>query len=77
MTNEKIMKSYPHYLTTKEFVKKHTFLPMGGLRHLLFNARSNGLEQAILRLGKRKILISEEGFFQWLEEKNSRGGLHV
>lgn len=61
------------YLTPKQFVDKHSFMPMGGLRHLLFYAKQTGLEKAILRIGKRKILISEDGFFNWLKEQNQKG----
>jgi hypothetical protein len=50
-------------------------MPMGGLRHLLFYAKQTGLEKAILRIGKRRILISEDGFFNWLKEQNQKGGI--
>jgi hypothetical protein len=50
--------------------------PTGGftqasLRWLIFNAKSNGFDQAIVRLG-RKIYIDRERFAQWLEQQ--RGG---
>lgn len=61
------------YLTPKQFVEKHKIFPMGGFRHLLFK-NPPGLDRAIIRLGTRKILISEEEFFCWLEEKKQKGG---
>jgi len=61
------------YLTPKQFVAKHQFMPMGGLRHLLFHSKENGLEKAILKIGKKKILISEVKFFEWLHEQNQGG----
>lgn len=50
--------------------------PTGGftqpsLRWLIFNAKSNGFDEAIVRLG-RKIYIDRERFGQWLERQ--RGG---
>jgi len=52
----------------------NTFLTNGGLRALIFNADTNGLNEygVIVRIG-RKILIDEDKFFIWLESNNQRG----
>lgn len=57
----------PSILTVKQFSQKHTAFPEGGLRHLIFHAKSNGLETsgALVRNGRR-VLINEEIFFYWL-----------
>jgi len=57
----------PTLLTVKQFSLKHQAFPPGGLRHHIFNERSNGLSKsgAIIRVG-RKVLINEEKFFNWL-----------
>ncbi len=47
----------------------HAWPPMGGLRHLIFNAEKNGFKKCIRRIGRR-ILIDEESFFKWVEEQN-------
>ena len=43
----------------------HPWPPIGGLRHLLFHRRSNGLERAVVRSGRR-LLIDEAVFFECL-----------
>ena len=63
-------------LTINQFIENHPFNTHGGLRYLIFNAKSNGMEKAkvIKRIG-RKLLIDENNFFAWLEEIN--GGNHA
>lgn len=43
--------------------------PIGGLRHLIFHAESNGFDTCIRRVGRR-ILIDELAFIQWIEAQN-------
>lgn len=59
------------YLTVNQFTEKHPAFTNGGLRALIFNQNSNGLAKsgAIIRIG-RKLLISEEKFFIWVEAQN-------
>ena len=40
-----------------------------GLRYYIFNAEFNGFDKVIKRIGRR-ILIDENQFFQWVENKN-------
>lgn len=47
----------------------HSWPPIGGLRHLIFNAEKNGFNSVIKRCGRR-VLIDEGEFFQWVEEQN-------
>ena len=51
----------------------HQWPPVGGLRHLIFNARFNGFESVIKRAGRR-VLIDEQAFFKWIEKKNPTEG---
>ena len=44
----------------------HPTLTEHALRHYVRNADTNGLAPHIRRLG-RKILVSESGFYEWLE----------
>ena len=64
----------PTMLTVKQFAKKHPAFPIGGLRHSIFNADTNGLNKAgaIVRKGRR-VLINEEKFFVWVQEGNNHG----
>ena len=61
-----------------EWPKYHTYPPLGGLRHLVFNAASNNFDKVIRRVGRR-ILIDEDAFFQWIDSKNphAKGGSNV
>lgn len=54
---------------------QHPAITEGGLRWLIFRADQNGLDQAIVRVGRR-VLIDVEAFNSWLEqgrESRSRG----
>lgn len=44
----------------------HPWPPLGGLRHLVFNATSNGFDKCIRRVGRR-VLIDEAAFFTWVD----------
>lgn len=57
--------------TVIQMLNDNKFLTNGGLRALIFNADSNGLNQqgVIVRIG-RKVLIDEDKFFNWLESQN-------
>lgn len=44
----------------------HEWPPQGGLRHLIFFAKTNGFDSVIRRVGRR-ILIDEDAFFEWVE----------
>lgn len=56
-----------------EWSKHHYWPPIGGLRHLVFYAKSNGFEQVIKRVGRR-VLIDEAAFFLWVEQANQKKG---
>ena len=45
----------------------HEWPPIGGLRHLVFNADKNGFKNVICRVGRR-VLIDENAFFEWAQE---------
>jgi len=48
--------------------ESHEWPPEGGLRHLIFNASTNGFDTVIRRIGRR-VLIDEAAFFQWVDEQ--------
>ena len=48
----------------------HPWPSIGGLRHLIFNADSNGFNSVVKRAGRR-VLIDEVAFFQWMEKNNA------
>ena len=64
----------PTLRTVKQFSAKYEAFPEGGLRHLIFHAKENGLEEsgALIRNGRR-VLIDEDRFFNvFLLKRNHR-----
>lgn len=51
-----------------KWLEEHPWPPIGGLRHLIFNANSNGFDKVICRIGRR-VLIDETAFFTWAKEQ--------
>lgn len=49
----------------------HGYPPVGGLRHLVFHAKSNGFDKCIRRIGKR-VLIDEPAYFAWVDEQSEK-----
>ena len=55
-------------IPVSEWNKRHPWPPVGGLRHLIFFAKSNGFDKVIRRIGRR-VLIDEAAFFHWAEKQ--------
>lgn len=51
----------------------HPWPPVGGLRHLIFNAHRNGFGVVVRRVGRR-VLIDEAAFFQWAAQQEVNRG---
>ncbi len=47
----------------------HPWPPIGGLRHLIFNEKTNGFKSAFKRVGGR-VLVDETEFFVCVERQN-------
>ena len=62
------------YLNCTQLCEKYTWLPMGGLRHLIFHADSNGFHKVIRRVGRR-ILLREDEFLRFIEEGGNNAQL--
>ena len=52
-----------------EWNQHHSWPPQGGLRHLIFNEKSNGFATAFKRVGRR-VLIDEAEFFACVNNQN-------
>ncbi len=65
--------SRPHLIPVTEWPKHHSWPPLGGLRHLIFYAESNGFDRVIKRVGRR-VLIDEAKFFEWVDAQNAEKG---
>ena len=57
------------YLTVTSWCKDHEWPPIGGLRHLIFNAETNGFNKVIKRVGRR-VLIDEQAFLEWVDNQD-------
>lgn len=58
------------YYTVKQMALRHEAFTESSFRYLIFNAKENGLEPAIKRVG-RKVLIHEIKFLRWIEDPSS------
>ena len=63
--------SNTRFIPVPEWSKFHEWPPEGGLRHLIFNAKSNGFDAVVRRVGRR-VLIDEQAFFDWVSEQGGR-----
>jgi hypothetical protein len=71
---ENVQTKQTRLIPLTQWPEYHPHPSVGGLRHLVFNAKTNGFDQVIRRIGRR-ILIDEAAFFAWVEETNqTRGG---
>ena len=55
-----------------DWSKFHPWPPIGGLRHLIFNAETNGFKTAFKRAGRR-VLVDEAEFFRCVDKQNAGG----
>ena len=66
------MVDFANLRSVDELVKSNPSFTPGGLRWLIFHAKENGLEVAIVRVGRR-VYIDQQAFNGWLE--NQRAGV--
>lgn len=57
----------PRLMTVKQFCEKHPAFTQGGLRYLIFNAKLNGFDLCLKRVGRR-VLIDEEIFLELINK---------
>ncbi len=58
-------------IPANEWPKHHAWPPIGGLRHLIFNAKTNGFDSVVRRVGRR-VLIDQQAFFAWVAKTGSK-----
>lgn len=71
MTQQVETKDISRLIPVPDWSKHHEWPPLGGLRHLIFNEKSNGFDKCVRRIGRR-VLIDEKAFFDWVEEQNGK-----
>jgi hypothetical protein len=57
-------------IPVKDWGKFHLWPSVGGLRWLIFNAKTNGFDRVVRRCGGR-VLIDEAAFDEWTKSNNS------
>lgn len=62
----------PRLIPVSQWNRYHSWPPIGGLRHLVFNEKSNGFSACVRRVGRR-VLIDEARFFEWVAAQNAQG----
>lgn len=55
----------PQFSTVEQLVQKYPCFTVGSLRWQLFNRAQNGLDSAVVQVGRR-ILIDDQKFVEWL-----------
>lgn len=60
----------PDLRTVKQVARERPAFTVASLRWLIFNAETNGLHYALVRIGRR-VLIDLERFDQWIEGHRS------
>lgn len=58
------------FLNVKEAAQIYPFSQQA-LRYIIFNAKHNGAESFIRRIGKRKIIILRDKFEDWIENNGN------
>ncbi|MDR3386220.1 MAG: DNA-binding protein [Rudaea sp.] len=57
----------PQFFKVEQFASKYPAFTPSSLRWLLFNRANNGLDAAVIQLGRR-VLIDEAAFVAWLRD---------
>jgi len=57
-------------LSVTQFCEQNPAFSHGGLRWLLFHRQQNGLDRAVVRVGRR-VLIDVDKFFTWVDEQKA------
>ncbi len=60
------------FSTVPQFAKKYPAFSPASLRWMLFNRATNGLDAAVVQLGRR-VLIDEAAFVAWLRDHRQSG----
>lgn len=60
----------PQLIPVTHWNLRHPWPPIGGLRHLIFFAETNGFNKVVRRIGRR-VLIDEAAFFDWVDSQGA------
>jgi len=71
-TTQQQNQSSNRLIPVPEWNQHHSWPPQGGLRHLIFNEKTNGFASAFKRVGRR-VLVDEREFFAIVDKQNQGG----
>lgn len=71
---DKILRK-PRLIPVPKWPDYHDYPTIAGLRHLIFHRDEFDFSKVLVRVNKR-ILINEDAWFAWLEERNGKEGRH-
>ena len=63
--------AHTHLIPVPDWNDHHSWPPLGGMRHLIFHAATNGFARAFVRVGRR-VLVDEAAFFECVAAMNGR-----
>jgi len=55
-------------LTVDQFSQEYPAFSQGSLRFLIFEAKTNGFDHVLVRIGRR-VLLDETRFHEWVDKK--------
>jgi hypothetical protein len=58
-------------ITFKGFTRTHDYPSLGGLRKMAFESETNGLREAFLKIGRRRLVLPAT-LFRLLRDKGSK-----
>jgi hypothetical protein len=71
MNNSESIKNQEVPITFKGFSKIYEYPSLGGLRKMAFECEINGLKNAFLKIGRRRLVLPDT-LFRLLREKGSK-----
>lgn len=61
-------KQQNRFIPVTQWKNHHSWPPIGGLRHLIYEREENGFEK-VLKRPNHVWLIDEKAFFKWVEDR--------
>lgn len=58
--------------SVRQLSQENPVFSEASLRWLIFNSKQNGLDVALVRVGRR-VLINKQRFNEWLQQRHSKG----
>lgn len=60
------------FLSVPQLSQRHPAFSISAIRHLIFDAKTNGFHRVLHRIGK-KLVLEESAFEQWILDQQKEG----